>query len=661
GVAQPLGEYTLDGTPSQQLLTQQQIVIDSNAAGHYPRAPMLSRAGAQGYVGQQLAGSDGTPIGVIFVTYQQPLESAQFVCNMLQIFAARAAAELQRQMDDQRNRQQASLLDKARDAIMVLSPDHRITFWNEGAERMYGWTREEALGRPIAELLHRDPDAHDVARASEQLMRLGGWDGEMVQYDREGRAIEVEGRWTLVLDEQGEPQSIFAIHADIGERKRNEREIQRLAYFDALTGLPNRIHLMEQVGKALVQAQRHRQGGALLFIDLDNFKTLNDTLGHDRGDQLLQQVAQRLSSCVRGGDTVARLGGDEFVVLLEQLSAHQDVQAEHANKAGEKILNVLGTPYTLAGYQYRSTPSIGVALFGQEHTTVGEVLKQADMAMYQAKTAGRNTLRFFNPGMQQAVAERAALEEDLRDALAGQELTLHYQPQVNARGDILGVEALARWQHPRRGMVSPAQFIPLAEETGLVLPLGRWVLHQACTLLASWQKVPAMSHLTMAVNVSSRQFRDPGFVADVARVLAVTGAPAAQLKLELTESLLVEDIAATIETMEALRTHGVGFALDDFGTGYSSLLYLKRMPLRQLKIDQSFVRDLLTDPNDAAIVRTIIGLAGSLGLDVIAEGVESNAQRDWLSKAGCDAYQGYFFNRPLPLERLQSLLQAYFG
>ncbi|MBS0508761.1 MAG: EAL domain-containing protein, partial [Proteobacteria bacterium] len=336
-----------------------------------------------------------------------------------------------------------------------------------------------------------------------------------------------------------------------------------------------------------------------------------------------------------------------------------DTLAEHANKVGEKILNALSVPYALAGHQYRSTPSIGITLFGAGPTTVGDLLKQADLAMYQAKTAGRSTLRFFDPRMQQAVDAHVALEADLRAALSQQEFSLHYQPQFSASGQALGSEALLRWTHPQRGMVSPAEFIPAAEETGLILPLGRWVLHTACTQLAAWQKLPALAPLSMAVNVSSRQFRDPGFVADVLRVLAVTGAPPAQLKLELTESLLVEDMARTIATMEALRAHGVGFALDDFGTGYSSLTYLKRMPLGQLKIDQSFVRDLLTDPNDAAIVRTIIALGQSLGLAVIAEGVETAQQRDWLARAGCHAYQGYLFGKPQPAEQMQALLQAH--
>ncbi|GAD21239.1 EAL domain-containing protein [Acidovorax sp. MR-S7] len=656
GVVQPNAEYSLDGTPSRQLLTHRQFVIVDHAATLYPHAPVLTRAGARSYVGQQLTASDGTPVGLIFVMFAQPLEHADFVENTLRIFAARASAELERQTADARIRHQASLLDKARDAIIVRDLDHRITFWNEGAERMYGWTREEVLGRSIATLLYKD--TRDFERATAAVMQQGDWSGEILQYDRNGRAIEAEGRWTLVRNDRGEPESVLAINADIGQRKESEREIQRLAFFDPLTGLPNRIRLMERIGQALRKAQHQRQGGALLFIDLDNFKTLNDTLGHDKGDQLLQLVAQRLTTCVRGVDTVARLGGDEFVVMVEDLSAEAEALALHARGVGEKILSVLSTPYVLTGYQYRSTPSIGIALFNDAPTTVGELLQQADLAMYQAKTAGRSTLRFFNPGMQLAVAERASLEADLRNALSQQEFLLHYQPQIDAQERIVGVEALLRWAHPQRGMVSPAQFIPLAEETGLILPLGRWVLHTACSMLAAWQHDPALAPLTMAVNVSSRQFRNDGFVDDVARVLAVTGAPPGQLKLELTESLLVEDMEATIATMEALRAHGVGFSLDDFGTGYSSLAYLKRMPLEQLKIDQSFVRDLLTDPNDAAIVRTIIALADSLGLEAIAEGVETVQQRDWLAQAGCQCYQGYFFSRPLPSDRLEHLLST---
>ncbi|MBV7456229.1 EAL domain-containing protein [Acidovorax sp. sif1233] len=652
----PNDEYTLEGTPSLMLLSQRAYVVTEKVQQLHPEAPMLRHVGAQGYAGQQLCNADGEVVGIVFVLFRQPIAETDFITSTLQIFAARASSEIDRQLADARIRHQASLLDKAQDAILVRDLEHRIIFWNKSAERLYGWSQLQALGQSIETLLYDDPT--HFRHATRTVLEQGEWTGEIVQRHRDGSTIEVEGRWTLVRGDNGQPQSILAINTDIRQRKANEREIQRLAFYDALTGLPNRMLLMDRMGHALANAHRRLQGGALLFIDLDNFKTLNDTLGHDQGDLLLQQVAQRLNTCVRSVDTVARLGGDEFVVMLEELSPRPHELALHARSVGEKILTMLAVPYALAGYQYRSTPSIGIAPFTGEQTSVGELLKQADLAMYQAKTAGRNTLRFFDPDMQAVVTARAGLETDLRAALAQEEFLLHFQPQMHLSGRCVGVEALVRWAHPQRGMVPPAQFIPLAEETGLILPLGRWVLHTACKLLASWQDDPALAHLTMAVNVSSRQFRHASFVDDVARVLAITGAPAHLLKLELTESLLVEDMETTIATMAALRSYGVGFSLDDFGTGYSSLSYLKRMPLDQLKIDQSFVRDLLTDPNDAAIVDTIIGLSRSLGLEVIAEGVETPEQRELLARAGCLHYQGYLFSRPLSADVLGAFLRS---
>ncbi len=648
-------EYSLEHTPSEQLLTQRQFVVTHGLALRYPRSPIVSRLQAQGYAGQQLCDSTGEPTGLIFVLFRQPLTHADFVSTTLQIFATRASAEIERQATDARIRRQASLLDKAQDAIVVRDLQRRVTYWNQSAERVYGWPSSQALGQPIDALLYPDPIAFE--RATEAVLAHGEWAGEIVQHHRDGLAIDMEGHWTLVQDENGQPESILEINTDIRERKATDREIQRLAFYDTLTGLPNRMLLLDRMQQALGAAQRQHQGGALLFIDLDNFKTLNDTLGHDKGDLLLQQVAQRLNGCVRTVDTVARLGGDEFVVMLEALSPDPDMLAIEARGVGEKVLATLSVPYDLSGYHYRSTPSIGVAPFLGSQTSVLDLLKQADLAMYQAKTAGRSTLRFYDPHMQAVVSARAALESDLRTALSEHQFLLHFQPQVNASNQYVGVEALVRWQHPGRGLVPPAQFIALAEETGLILTLGRWVLHTACLTLAEWQKDPRLCGLTMAVNVSSRQFRNNSFVDDVARALAVNEAPAHLLKLELTESLLVEDMDVAIATMTALRQLGVCFALDDFGTGYSSLSYLKRMPLHQLKIDQSFVRDLLTDPNDAAIVDTIIALSRSLGLDVIAEGVETAEQHDLLLKAGCTAFQGYLFSKPMPAGTLERLLR----
>ena len=651
----PNVEYDLENTPSEHLLSQRQFVVTHGLALRYPESPVVSRLQAQGYAGQQLCNSTGEPTGLIFVLFRQPLTNAEFVSTTLQIFATRAAAEIERQATDARIRHQASLLDKAQDAIVVRDLQQRVTYWNHGAERVYGWPQQQTLGQPIDALLY--PDTTLFQRATEAVLAHGEWAGEIVQHHQDGQAIDMEGHWTLVRDENGRPESILEINTDIRQRKATDREIQRLAFFDTLTGLPNRMLLLDRMQQALGNAERQHQGGALLFIDLDNFKQLNDTLGHDKGDLLLQQVAQRLNSCVRAVDTVARLGGDEFVVMLEALSPDPDALAIEARSVGEKVLTALSVPYDLANYHYRSTPSIGVAPFQGNQTSVLDLLKQADLAMYQAKTAGRSTLRFYDPHMQAVVSARAALESDLRTALSEQQFLLHFQPQVSVSNQFIGVEALVRWHHPERGLVSPAQFIPLAEETGLILTLGRWVLHSACKLLAQWQSDPQLRGLTMAVNVSSRQFRNNSFVDDVAHALAFNNAPAHQLKLELTESLLVEDMDVAIATMTALQQLGVCFALDDFGTGYSSLSYLKRMPLHQLKIDQSFVRDLLTDPNDAAIVDTIIALSRSLGLDVIAEGVETAEQHALLLKAGCTAFQGYLFSKPMPAATLERLLR----
>ena len=392
-----------------------------------------------------------------------------------------------------------------------------------------------------------------------------------------------------------------------------------------------------------------------MFIDLDNFKTLNDTYGHDSGDALLQQVAARLISCVRQDDTVARLGGDEFVVLLEDLSNEMPETAAIAKCVCEKILKALNQSYLIENNFRYSTPSIGVTLFIDHQESVEELLKRADMAMYEAKTAGRNTIRFFDQKMQDMLMTKAALEDDLRRAIFKAEFQLYYQPQVISSGQLIGVEALLRWKHTLRGFVSPAEFIPLAEECGLIIPLGHWVLETACKQIVSWENNAEMNNLTIAVNVSARQFYQPNFVEEVLTILKETGANPFRLKLELTESMLVEDIEDIIIKMTLLRAVGVSFSLDDFGTGYSSLSYLKRLPLDQLKIDQGFVKNILIDSNDAAIAKMVVALGLSLNLNVIAEGVELEAQRDYLAQLGCHTYQGYLFNCPLPLNELEKL------
>ncbi|MDP3845813.1 MAG: EAL domain-containing protein [Pseudomonas sp.] len=457
---------------------------------------------------------------------------------------------------------------------------------------------------------------------------------------------------------EGEGLRFIVLSRDITERKRAEAEIEHLAFFDALTGLPNRRLLLDRLQHALEASARHGAHGALLFIDLDNFKVLNDSKGHVAGDLLLQEVAQRLRAAVRGEDSVARLGGDEFVLMLQGLAKDGVSAVAQVAVVGEQVLRCLSQAYLLDGYEYHCTASIGVSLFSGKLQDVGELLKCADAAMYSAKNSGRNALVFFDPEMQAALEARTQLAGELRAALPQGQLQLYYQAQINHAGCMVGAETLLRWQHPQHGMVSPAQFIPLAEDNGLILPIGQWVLEHACGQLKAWQTHPLASVLPLSVNVSARQFRQADFVDLVRSALHSSGVDPSKLKLELTESLVLDNVEAVIAKMHALRALGVRFSMDDFGTGYSSLSYLKRLPLDQLKIDQSFVRDIVTDPGDAVIVKTIIGMAHNLGLEVIAEGVETEAQRSLLLDYDCRVFQGYLFSRPLPLAEFEALLQS---
>ena len=475
------------------------------------------------------------------------------------------------------------------------------------------------------------------------------------------RPCDGQTRWVAALgrfiyDADGTPAFLKGTIQDITERKLAEQQIRKLAFFDSLTGLPNRRLLMDRLQHALASSVRRRQHGALILIDLDHFKNINDTLGHKQGDLFLQQVAQRLQASVRDSDTVARLGGDEFVVLLEDLGVDALQAASQAAAVAEKVRLQLSRYYELGYWAHNCTSSMGIALFGEQAEEVDDILIRADLAMYKAKDGGRNTLCFFDPEMQIEVTNRVALEKDLHEAILQEQFCVFYQTQVDGGNRIVGAEALLRWQHPTRGWVSPSEFIPKAEITGLILPLGQWMLEAACTQLALWAAHPLTAELTLAVNVSARQFHDDGFVEQVLEALRRTGAKAHLLKLELTESLLVAKVEDLIGKMHALKARGIQFSLDDFGTGYSSLSYLKRLPLDQLKIDQSFVRDILIDPDDAAIAKLVISLADSLGLAVIAEGVETQAQRDALAGIGCHNYQGYLFSRPLPAADFDALL-----
>ncbi len=547
---------------------------------------------------------------------------------------------------------------EAQEGMFVTDASKTILRVNQAFTQITGYSAADAVGQTPKLLSSGRHDAAFYAAMTESIARSGCWQGEIWNRRKNG---ELYPQWltiTAVKNPAAEVSHYVSTLTDITSRKEAEDEIRNLAFFDPLTRLPNRRLLLDRLRQALVASERSGHEGALLFIDLDNFKTLNDTLGHDKGDLLLQQVAQRLSTCVREGDTVARLGGDEFVLMLEDLSALPQEAAPQAKAVGEKILTSLNRAYLLAGHVYHSTPSIGISLFNHHQSSVEELLKRADLAMYEAKAAGRNTLRFFDPEMQAVVTARATLEADLREALQQHQFDLHYQAQVDADGRLTGAEALLRWQHPQRGLVAPADFIPLAEESGLILPLGQWVLETACAQLASWAQQEASAHLTLSVNVSARQLQQPDFVLQVLAALDRCGANPHRLRLELTESLLLQNVEDCIGKMHLLKARGIHFALDDFGTGYSSLSYLKRLPLDQLKIDLSFVRDALTDPDDAIIAGAIVALARSLGLEVIAEGVETEAQRHFLAGRGCLAYQGYLFGAPLAPAEFAQLLKS---
>jgi diguanylate cyclase (GGDEF)-like protein/PAS domain S-box-containing protein len=550
----------------------------------------------------------------------------------------------------------AAITFESQEGMLVADADGIILRVNAAFTEQTGYGADEVIGLKVGLLKSGRHDAAYYRTMWDALNDDGYWQGEIWNRRKSGEIYPVWLTITAVTDSEGRLTHYVGTYSDITDRKEAEERIRHLAFYDPLTGLPNRRLLLDRLQQALAGSNRSGRHGALLFIDLDNFKTLNDTQGHVVGDMLLTEVAQRLQSCVREDDTVARLGGDEFVVLLEDLNHELSHSAAQAEAVGEKIFAAVNQPYLLREREHHSTPSIGVSLFLGHRESSEELLKRADLAMYQAKSAGRNTIRFFDPAMQAAVEQRAEMEVDLRHALEQQQFALHYQIQLDSDGHVRGAEALLRWTRPRRGAIGPSEFVPLAEETGLILPIGRWVLETACAQLKQWESHPQSRDLKLAVNISARQFRHPDFTEQVRTVLARSGADPSRLKMELTETLVLDDIDDTVRKMGDLKALGCRFSLDDFGTGYSSLAYLRRLPLDELKIDQSFVRDITIDSNDDAIVRAIIAMAHSLGLDTVAEGVETEVQRHFLHRYGCNAFQGYLFGRPVPRDEFEARL-----
>ncbi|MDO8989780.1 MAG: EAL domain-containing protein [Sideroxyarcus sp.] len=546
---------------------------------------------------------------------------------------------------------------ESQEGMVVTDAEGVILRINSAFTRITGYAADEVVGKKPNILKSGRQDQKFYAAMWESINTSGFWEGEIWNKRKNENIYPEHLTISAVKNLSGVVSNYVGTLTDITMSKKSAEEIQHLAFYDALTGLPNRRLLQDRMNQALSSSLRTDRLGSILFIDLDNFKSINDTLGHDIGDLLLQQASQRIHSCLREGDTVSRQGGDEFIVMLNDLSGHELEAANQTELVGEKILASLRLPYRLSGRNYHVTSSIGAALFGSQNRSIEEIMRQADIAMYQAKKDGRNTLRFFDPAMQVSICTRAELERDLRIAIEKHQFELYYQLHTDSSRAPLGAEALIRWNHPERGLVSPAEFIPFAEEAGLILPIDSWVLETACHQLKEWERDELTRDLILSVNISAKQFHQNDFVERVKNALNHHGIKASRLRFELTETILVDNIQEAIVKMSAIREMGIAFSLDDFGTGYSSLQYLQRLPLIQLKIDQSFVKDIFSNENNQRIVETIISMALGLKLEVIAEGVETEEQLEFLATHGCQQYQGYLFGKPMPADKFKSQLE----
>lgn len=642
--------YTMEELLGQSI---EQLVPQHSRGSHpalrqaFAATPSARRMGA-GMAVKALR-KDGSECDVEVSLSRIETDDGVFFASALREITERLRAKEQLLASETRLR---TIIENEPDCIKLVDAEGKLIDINAaGLAMMEADTLDQVVDCPVLDMVTPEfkPAFADLHR---RVIKGESVELEFKIIGRKGGVRWLESR-AVPLQDHGLP-TVLAVTRDVTERKNSEEKIVKLAFYDQLTGLPNRTLLADRLKQTIAASSRNGMFGALLFIDLDHFKTLNDTLGHDVGDLQLKQVAVRLTNCMRQGDTVARIGGDEFVVILAGLGGNAVDASTDTEVVTTKILRELGQPYQLGDVAHRSSASIGATIFQGIDASIDTLMKQADLAMYRAKEAGRNGMCFFDPSMEIVVVKRAALEKDLRHAIAAQQFVLHYQAQVEGNGRVTGAEVLVRWIHSERGLVFPDDFIPMAEETGLILELGDWILEAACIQLQNWSDRADMQHLTLAVNVSALQFAQADFVTKVLAIIQSTGANPNRLKLELTESMLAGDMADIVDKMFCLKRKGIGFSLDDFGTGYSSLSYLSRMPLDQLKIDRSFVNDVVINPDDAAIVRTIIGLADSLSLGVIAEGVETDSQRAFLANAGCHTNQGYFFSRPLPIDGFEA-------
>ena len=553
----------------------------------------------------------------------------------------------------------AATVFNSQEGMLVADANNIILSANPTFSLISGYSVEEIVGQSPRILQSGKHDARFYKLIGKTILKKDHWEGEIWNRHKNGDIYSVHTTITAVKNSSGIITNYVYTMIDMTASKQAHQEIERLAFYDSLTSLPNRRLLLERLKSALIKSQRSGLSGAIIFIDLDNFKTLNDTLGHDIGDILLIHVARRLEECLRECDTKARIGGDEFVVLLENLDSDATEALSKAELISHKILTALAQSYVLNNHTYRTTPSMGVTLFEGNQFSSDELLKQADIAMYQAKTGGRNTLCFFNPAMQDRINARVTLENDLHIAIAENQFILYYQPQIIHNQAINQAEVLIRWLHPEQGIISPLDFIPLSEETGLILKIGQWVLETACQQIKDWENLEEPKNIQLAVNISILQFRQPNFVEHIHELLQRIPINPNFLKLELTESLVINDINDTLNKMHRLRAMGVRFSMDDFGTGYSSLSSLKKLPFDQIKIDQSFIRDILTCSDDVVIVQTIISMAKNIGVEVVAEGVETEQQRLLLSELGCQLCQGYLYSKPLPINAFEAFLEHY--
>ncbi|NPU93132.1 MAG: EAL domain-containing protein [Gammaproteobacteria bacterium] len=607
----------------------------------------------------------GKPYAVLTLYHTQPNAFDAKTADLLQEMAANLGhgldqldIEAERSRYEQQvqstSRRYHEILETSIDGFWLLDLEGRILNVNSAYVRRSGYSRDQLLTMRVSDL----EALHAPAVIAANIRRLateGAIQFESMHRASDGSLWPVEIKAVMLAGEDGR---FFAFMRDLSERKRAEEEIINLGFYDPLTSLPNRRLLLERLRHAMVSSSRNQQYCAVLFIDLDHFKVINDTVGHETGDLLLKEVARRLRELVREEDTIARLGGDEFVAVLEELDADIRSAMARAGLVADKLLHAFALPYLLNGEEFICTASIGIVIFRDQESSIEDILKHSDLAMYGAKKSGRNVVRFFDPAMQHELERRTRLEADLRRSLTDQQLRLYCQSQVDQTGKVIGAEVLLRWQHPERGLVPPMDFIPFAEEIGLIIPIGQWLLREACLHLKRWEACAETRPILLSVNVSAREFRQPDFIPNMQAILAETGANPARLELEITESLLLEGIDEFIVKMREMKAMGISFALDDFGTGYSSLAYLKKLPLNQLKIDRSFVQDLGRDRSDEAIVQTIIRMSETLGLAVIAEGVETDLQRQMLQHYGCKRFQGYLFDRPQPIDNFAGSLKV---